>query len=563
MAGSYRAWVLLALVSITGCGSGPDATGESVDESEMALKQSCAPQSTVLGIDISAYQHPNGAGIDWAQVSANRRFVVIKASEGTGYTNSWYADDSTQARAHGMIVGAYHFLRYTSSGAAQAQHFLASVGGSVAATDLPPMLDVEDVNDAASPGQRVAIMKEWLDTVEAAIGRKPMIYSGSWYWGPYLGSPGGYGGVYPMVWAAYTGGSCPLVPDDFPGLAMWQYLGGEGTTPGIPAACDQDMFYGSEADLLALVDRPPMGWLDAAGCDAIRGWAQDPDAPDASIDVHVYFGGPAGSGAPGVPTTANVHREDLCAAIGSCEHGFSFEPPLSLFDSKPHPLYAYGIDHGGSNNAELSGSPLELVCAPTVPDGVKRHVVDPASFAAWKLDEFWDTLPVGDTEIADLETGGDLPAAPELAVADDGSPEVWLIDGTMRRHVPDPSAMTAWRFDWGAIQTKPIGEIAALKEGPAWRHRPVLLHQSDGTIWLVDDSATKPSTGAPPSGTGGTGGGAPAAGGSAAKPVPDSLTDDAGGGCSVRPASPSANLDWVALGIALGLARRRRARARS
>ncbi len=56
-----------------------------------------------------------------------------------------------------------------------------------------------------------------------------------------------------MVWAAYVSG-CPSVPDDFPGLTMWQYLGGDGVTPGISAACDQDMFYGSESELLALAN---------------------------------------------------------------------------------------------------------------------------------------------------------------------------------------------------------------------------------------------------------------------------------------------------------------------
>ena len=35
------------------------------------------------------------------------------------------------------------------------------------------------------------------------------------------------------------------------------------------------------------------------------------------------MGGPAGSGAPGVPTVAGDDRSDLCTAIGSCNHGFA------------------------------------------------------------------------------------------------------------------------------------------------------------------------------------------------------------------------------------------------
>jgi lysozyme len=249
----------LALVALAwfafGCGpAGPDDS-ETLGESDEALVAACPPPQTVLGIDIASYQHPGGAGIDWSAVAANRRFVIVKATEGTGYVNPYYADDVKQARAHGMVAGAYHFLRYSSSGAAQAQHFLAHFGG-MKPGDLPPMLDVEDTNDAASPGQRAAIMKEWLDTVEAAVGRKPMIYSGSWYWGPYVGGPSGYGGVYPTAWAAYVSG-CPKVPDDFPSINIWQYQGGGGKTPGIAADVDQDMFYGSEADLMAFVNATP------------------------------------------------------------------------------------------------------------------------------------------------------------------------------------------------------------------------------------------------------------------------------------------------------------------
>ena len=234
-------------------------------------------------------------------------------------------------------------------------------------------------------------------------------------------------------------------------------------------------------------DAPPVGWIDAVGCDRIGGWSQDPDAPTSPVDVHVYFGGPSGSGAPAVAVHANLHRDDLCAALGSCEHGFSLPPPLSLFNGQPHPIHAYGIDLNGPNNAELSGSPQTLTCAPTVPAGVKRHVINPDSFAAWKLDEFWDALPAGDAEIAKLAAGEDMPAAPKLVIADDGTPEVWVADGTHRRHVPNPDVMAAWGFDWNAIQKLPASQVYALAKGPAMRPRPVLLHQTDGTIWLADD----------------------------------------------------------------------------
>src|SRR5262245_53307163 len=112
-------------IALAGCSSEALSDSEQVGEAEQAI-EACPPAQTLLGIDIASYQH--GAPIDWATVAANRRFVIVKASEGTGYTNDYYQGDVSGARGAGMIAGAYHWLHYSTSGAAQAQHFLQSVG---------------------------------------------------------------------------------------------------------------------------------------------------------------------------------------------------------------------------------------------------------------------------------------------------------------------------------------------------------------------------------------------------------------------------------------------------
>lgn len=278
---STRVLATLLAVLAVGCGeAGYETESEDVGEVQQAAKEACPPDNPVLGIDIASYQHPNGASIDWAQVAAARRFVIVKATEGTGYTNPYYTDDAAQARAAGMYVGAYHWLHYTTSGTAQADHFLDAIGGSVPDGDLPPMLDVEETGDSATAAQRVTHMQDWLARVESVTGRRPMIYSGSWYWDGYLGSPQDYND-YPFCWAAYVDG-CPLVPDYFPQLRMWQYLGGEGSTPGINAACDQDMFYGSEADLAAFVYGDP----DYRGTSLGVEGQSYPIVAEAAVDVH-------------------------------------------------------------------------------------------------------------------------------------------------------------------------------------------------------------------------------------------------------------------------------------
>ncbi|NPC97873.1 hypothetical protein [Nocardioides sp. zg-DK7169] len=92
----------------------------------------------------------------------------------------------------------------------------------------------------------------------------------------------------------------------------------------------------------------PVGFLDAVsvtpdGYVAVSGWAQDPDTPDAAVEIHVYSTTSYGSRRLLGTTTAGLHRED----VGP--HGFaaSFQPPGDLSPSET--VCAYAIDPTGSN----------------------------------------------------------------------------------------------------------------------------------------------------------------------------------------------------------------------
>ena len=164
---------------------------------------------------------------------------------------------------------------------------------------------------------------------------------------------------------------------------------------------------------------PPRGYLDAADCSSVRGWAQDPDVPSAAIKVHLYFdGGPGQKGASGYSVAANQHRADLCAAIKSCKHGFSFKLPAKFLDGKAHKVRAYGIDSKGGPNPELKGSPKSLSCAapappkpPTPPKPPAADLTPPAQDAG--------AGPAPD--LGPAPRGGDVLRAPPLEV-DGGAP---------------------------------------------------------------------------------------------------------------------------------------------
>ncbi len=236
------------------------------------------------------------------------------------------------------------------------------------------------------------------------------------------------------------------------------------------------------------VNDVPKGQLDAASCDELRGWAQDPDVADKPIGVHVYVDGKPGDVAAKVlRLTAATKRDDLCVPLGSCEHGFTSPLPLSLKDGKPHEIRAFAIDSAGGPNAELAGGPKTVTCGVIVPEGVRRHVTTTQAYASWNFDPLWNQITVDDARLTALAKGKDLPAAPKVVKANDDSPEIWLLDSGYRRHISSPDVMVAWELDGTSVELMPAAEIAALPKGPDVRSAPFLVKGAGPEVYLVDD----------------------------------------------------------------------------
>ena len=107
----------------------------------------------------------------------------------------------------------------------------------------------------------------------------------------------------------------------------------------------------------AIYQGPPLfqGFLDAAGCSIIAGWAWDASRPYTPIDVEVYDGSTL------IGTiTANLFREDIRnGGIGNGFHGFSFTTPASLRDGFAHTIRV----KAAGTSVELSRSPRTLSCS--------------------------------------------------------------------------------------------------------------------------------------------------------------------------------------------------------
>jgi GH25 family lysozyme M1 (1,4-beta-N-acetylmuramidase) len=205
-----------------------------------------SPQPMCFGVDVSHWQGP----INFARVkAAGFTFVVIKATEGTGYVDPNFRAYRAQAHAAGLIVRMYHYAgsstaRRVYAWDAEAAWFMQTVGplavGEGADLDCEPAVPPTDLPGWCRP---------WLDRV-ATLGASPWIYQNSstearWNW-TAAGIPARYG-----LWLAKYDNDPDMDPVvHWPSLVAEQYWD-KATVPGIAGPVDVDVFYGTPAQLLA------------------------------------------------------------------------------------------------------------------------------------------------------------------------------------------------------------------------------------------------------------------------------------------------------------------------
>ncbi|MBS2965784.1 hydrolase [Actinocrinis puniceicyclus] len=201
------------------------------------------------GIDVSAYQ----GNVNWAGVAPYIDFVYIKATEGTYYTNSYFAQQYNGSYNYGVIRGAYHFaIPNNSSGTTQADYFIGHGGGwSSDGKTLPGALDIE-YNPYGSEcyGLSQSSMVNWIwNFVNEYAAREhayPPIYTTTNWWSTCTGNYSGFAAYDPLWianWSASGGGT---LPNGWGYYTFWQYAS-SGSLPG-----DQDVFNGYYSRLQAL-----------------------------------------------------------------------------------------------------------------------------------------------------------------------------------------------------------------------------------------------------------------------------------------------------------------------
>jgi lysozyme len=197
---------------------------------------------SIQGIDVSSHQ----PSVDWNQVlQAGKLFAFLRATDGLDYTDPRFETYWSGALEAGMLRGAYHFYRTNDDPTAQAESFLRVI--QLQPGDLPPVVDFEKTTGSESASQILHDLQTWLDVVEKATGRIPVIYTGPDFWSSF-GSSGF--GRYPL-WVAEYGVQSPRPVMGWPAWTFWQYSE-TGSVPGIPGAVDLDVFQGTLEELRSL-----------------------------------------------------------------------------------------------------------------------------------------------------------------------------------------------------------------------------------------------------------------------------------------------------------------------
>ncbi|WP_375426306.1 lysozyme [uncultured Friedmanniella sp.] len=212
-----------------------------------ALAAKAFVPSGVLGMDVSSYQ----GTVKWpSHAKAHKQFAYIKATEGTGYKNPYFASQYKGAYKAGLIRGAYHFASPSgSSGKKQADYFVKHGGAWTAdGHTLPGVLDIEynpygKTCYGVSKKKMISWVNSFVVEYKRLTTRDAVIYTTTDWWTRCTGNTKKFSLTNPLWAARYGTKDAGKLPGSWPWATFWQYT----STP-----FDQNRFSSKRARLLVL-----------------------------------------------------------------------------------------------------------------------------------------------------------------------------------------------------------------------------------------------------------------------------------------------------------------------
>lgn len=154
----------------------------------------------LIGLDVSKWQ----GSVDYSTMSSlNVSWVVPKATHGARSVDSKFYENRDRIRAAGISFGAYHWFLPSHDPIEQARHFVNTVG-PLLDTDIGLTVDFEDNEKETYKGK--ALLDPLLICMKEIInltGRKPLLYTGKWFWASWVGFDSAEAAFYPLWHAQY------------------------------------------------------------------------------------------------------------------------------------------------------------------------------------------------------------------------------------------------------------------------------------------------------------------------------------------------------------------------
>jgi lysozyme len=197
----------------------------------------------VHGTDTSRWQ----PSIHWEKVqNSGISFAFIKATEGGDVLDPSFHENFAKAKAAGVPRGAYHFYYFCTAPEVQAKWYLRHIPKDAGA--MPPVLDAEwnhvskTCPGKPSPAKVRRDLSVWLNIVEKATGKRPIIYTTPDF---YDDNDMGRFEAHDFWLRSTAAHPSERYPQER--WTFWQYTG-TGKIPGIEGRADINVFRGSEAD---------------------------------------------------------------------------------------------------------------------------------------------------------------------------------------------------------------------------------------------------------------------------------------------------------------------------
>jgi lysozyme len=364
---------LFGAPSLAACVEGPGdwvPPGETEEVGEASQAVEVCFDETVRGIDVSYYQ----GDIDWAAVAGAGYGFAITRINHSDFMDPKFDQNWAAIKEVGMLRGAYQYFEPGEDVPTQAQIVIDKLG-MLGPGDLPAVIDVETTS-GVGPQQVEDAVGLWLELVEAGTGKKPIIYTGKYFWQDNVGSSAF--SDYLLWHAQYpnacqppanepppTCSGCANIADQWTDVAVWQYSS-SGSVPGIAGNVDLNVFNGTLAELTAIANG---GGSLAARVDSI-------EAPATVLAGESFSVRIVATNTGGAPWDSNTR-------IGTTEprdRPSEFASPSWVNDGRPAQVGGT-VDAGASYTFELAFK------APSEPGAYNEHFGFVQEGVAWFADQ--------------------------------------------------------------------------------------------------------------------------------------------------------------------------------